>query len=398
MPSAASFTKCLALSALVAGAAALPTGAPKCQINPSVIGAAHSAPSPSAGYTLTASSATWSAGQKITVTVTGTTSEVVGVLMYATPEAADDAALAPNGSKSHLGVFNVPEGFRAQTADICAGAKVEQQALESTITHANPTPKGKSVTFEWTAPASGSTAITFNAAVASGGPGNPWMVVPIVTLQPAAATGGAPTPSTPAGPGSPAAVVTFTTGGIETSSPAPTGTAGEDKGSKKKCSKGKKHGKWNKHPMPKEGEMPMPKEGEMPMPKEGEMPMPKEGEMPMPKEGEMPMPMPKEGGEMPMPQVTAASAATETVAVEQAYPPSEPTATQQEPVAAPTYAAPEYPSAPAATEASAVVAASSTETASPDSTVLSGASSNRMTTAWVTLAGAAIASGFFLLA
>ncbi|KAJ3138449.1 hypothetical protein HDU90_001413 [Geranomyces variabilis] len=383
-----SFTKCLALSALVAGAAALPTGAPKCQINPAVIGEAHMTPSPDAGYTLSASSATWTAGQKITVTVTGTTHDVVGVLMYATPDAADDAALAPKGSKSHLGVFNVPNGFRAQTADICTGAGVQQQALESTITHANPTPKGKSVTFEWTAPTSGSGAITFNAAVASGAPGNPWMVVPIVTLQ--SAGGSAPTP---AGPGSPppsgSTMVTFTAGGIETQAPTTGGgstgsngsnggypSQGGSGGSGKKCKygkKGKKHGK-----------------------KHG-------GEM-MTESGAMPMPMPSATVAVEQAPATAAPEATAAPA----YPaptdaaPAYPSAAAPMPTdSAPAYPAPAYPmpEAPAAGSTDMPMVPAATNTASPDTTVLSGSSpAFNGKAAWITLAGAAAASGFFILA
>ncbi|KAJ3023726.1 hypothetical protein HKX48_001616 [Thoreauomyces humboldtii] len=199
---------------------ALPTGAPKCQINPSVISAAHNAPS-AAGYTLSADSTTWTAGQKVKVTLTGSQHHVIGVLMYATPGTTQDASLAPNGSKSHVGSFDVPTGFRVQTATICDAAKVVQDAPSSTITHMDPSDKGAAVTFVWTAPSTGSGSISFNAAITSGAPGNPWQVLDVLSLNAAGANGTVPT--VPAGT-VPAATSTSTT---------------KPKHHKKKC--GKKH-------------------------------------------------------------------------------------------------------------------------------------------------------------
>ncbi|KND00023.1 uncharacterized protein SPPG_04369 [Spizellomyces punctatus DAOM BR117] len=183
---------------LLSGSAlALPTGAPKCAINPAVITAAHQAPSPAAGYKISASAKSYTPGQPLTITIAGTTTPIAGTLLYATPGTQQDAGLAPNNGKEHVGVFKVPAGFRAQTATICDAAAIKNDAPESTITHANPTPKGNSVTFEWTAPATASGPISFNAAVAGGAPGAPWQVLDVLTLQSAGGNTGGNTTTTP---------------------------------------------------------------------------------------------------------------------------------------------------------------------------------------------------------
>ncbi|KAJ3190148.1 hypothetical protein HDU85_000439 [Gaertneriomyces sp. JEL0708] len=214
-----------ALVALFASSAtALPGGAPKCAINPAIISGAHKAPS-DAGFKISASAGSYTPGQPMKITVEGGANPIAGLLMYATPGAADDAAAAPNVAKQHVGVFNVPQGFRAQTADICNAAGIQNEGPESTITHAGGADKGNRVEFDWTAPAADVGPITINAAVTSGGPGSPWQVVPIVTLQGAGGAGaGAGT-----GTGAPIANGTHkckarqpaATGGV----PIPTGTA-----------------------------------------------------------------------------------------------------------------------------------------------------------------------------
>ncbi|KAI9105601.1 hypothetical protein DFS34DRAFT_19104 [Phlyctochytrium arcticum] len=194
MPSITSWVSTLFLLATAVNA--LPGGAPKCAINPAVITAAHGAPK-AAGYKIAASATSYTPGQKVEVKLTGT-SAIAGVLMYATAGAASDAAAAPNSSKKHVGKFDVANGFRAQTATICDAAGIVNDAPESTITHANPTPKGNEVTFSWTAPAADVGPITFNVAVASGSPGQPWQVLDIVTLN--GAGGAAPAPGGAANP------------------------------------------------------------------------------------------------------------------------------------------------------------------------------------------------------
>ncbi|TPX60281.1 hypothetical protein SpCBS45565_g07555 [Spizellomyces sp. 'palustris'] len=194
MRSAFSFIAAVLLSG---SALALPTGAPKCAINPAVISAAHQAPSPAAGYKISASAKSYTPGQPLTITIAGTTTPIAGTLLYATPGTQQDASLAPNNGKEHVGVFKVPTGFRAQTAAICDAATIKNEAPESTITHANPTPKGNSVAFEWTPPAAAVGPISFNAAVAAGAPGAPWQVLDVLTLQPSGG-GGGNTTTTPA--------------------------------------------------------------------------------------------------------------------------------------------------------------------------------------------------------
>ncbi|TPX57898.1 hypothetical protein PhCBS80983_g03502 [Powellomyces hirtus] len=371
MPSLARF---LSLSVLLAGAAhALPGGAPKCAINPGVISAAHSAPS-AAGFTLTSSSTTYTAGQKISVTIAGTTNQVAGVLMYATAGTESDAQLAPNSAKAHVGVFNVPTGFRAQTAAVCDGATIKNDAPESTITHANPSEKGQSVTFEWTAPAAASGPITFNAAVASGSPGKPWQVLDIVTLQPA---GGASPDAGGAAPSASVPAIAFPAGGIETVAIDANAPAATQPGMPKRKCKNKK----NKHDMPKETGMPMPE-----MPKETGMPKPEE-----PKDTGMPMPeMSKETVMPEMAKETAMPMPTDSPVVPVSYPAENKSDVE---IASGTAEA-----VPSATASEALPIVTETGGSAPTDVPIFSGSSPSTVARWASMAGVMVASGFFLLA
>ncbi|KAJ3189952.1 hypothetical protein HDU85_000240 [Gaertneriomyces sp. JEL0708] len=187
---------------------ALPNGAPKCAINQAVITDGHNAPSTGL-FTAALSANTYmlqskpetdhakllqTPGQKLTLTINGNNRPIFGLLMYATPGRAPDAPLAPNNVKQHVGVFSVPNGFRAQSAGPCNG--FTQDAAESTITHANPNGKGNSLTFDWTAPAGLIGPITFNIVATNGDDNQPWEILNAITID--AATGGgaeAPAPA-----------------------------------------------------------------------------------------------------------------------------------------------------------------------------------------------------------
>ncbi|KAI8826046.1 uncharacterized protein EV422DRAFT_575883 [Fimicolochytrium jonesii] len=223
MPSLSSF---LSLSVLLAGVAqALPTGAPKCAINQAAISAAHSDPS-AAGYTITTSASTYTPGAPLTFTIQGD-KNVVGVLMY----------VSAGEVSKHVGAFKVPENFRVQNADICTGAKIVNDAPESTITHANPTPKGTKVDFTWTAPAADQGPLTLHAVVASGGPGNPWQILDVVTLNSASGGSGSAPTTVEGGAASTAAPVPTSDIDVVTSDTSfPTGTI-EPSTPRRKCHK-----------------------------------------------------------------------------------------------------------------------------------------------------------------
>lgn len=101
---------------------ALPKGAPKCAINPAVITKGHEVAPSAVGYAIQASSQTYAPGQSLTVTIGGQ-KNWQGILMYATPGTQDDAKLAPNNIKQHVGVFTLPAGFRAQSAAPCQAGR-----------------------------------------------------------------------------------------------------------------------------------------------------------------------------------------------------------------------------------------------------------------------------------
>jgi Reeler domain len=159
---------------------ALPTGAPKCAINPVAIKAAHgSSPDPSLGYTL---SVTKSGTGTYNITVKSSAMKSFkGILMYIT---------SPSAPSKHLGKFTFDSRFRAATASVCAAANITGDLL-STFTHASPIDKTL-MTFVW----SGSAAeiagdLVVNAVIANlpstptgAKTGTPrWMVVNPVNVK-----------------------------------------------------------------------------------------------------------------------------------------------------------------------------------------------------------------------
>ncbi|KAI8912513.1 hypothetical protein EDD86DRAFT_112473 [Gorgonomyces haynaldii] len=120
---------------------ALPRGAPKCQINPTVIQRGHeSAPNPALGYTLTAIPGSTPNSLQVMIGNSGAQPAMTGLLMYIAP--------ASNPTK-HLGAFVMPPGFRAQSAAPCQAGNIQQNTLDATVTHANPSVKDLNVPFVW---------------------------------------------------------------------------------------------------------------------------------------------------------------------------------------------------------------------------------------------------------
>ncbi|TPX71242.1 hypothetical protein SpCBS45565_g01219 [Spizellomyces sp. 'palustris'] len=169
---------------------ALPRGAPKCAINPTVIANGHEVKNTQLNFGAQPSANTYTPGQQMTLTITGQRSWK-GLLMYATPGTQQDAALAPNNLKQHVGVFAIPKGFRPQTTSICQAAGITQDAPESTVTHADTSTKGTNLQFQWTAPNANVGPITFNLVIATDGEEAPWEILQAVTIQP---QGGATAP------------------------------------------------------------------------------------------------------------------------------------------------------------------------------------------------------------
>ncbi|KAH6570514.1 hypothetical protein BASA81_010504 [Batrachochytrium salamandrivorans] len=119
---------------------ALPSGAPKCAINATVIGAAHKkSDDPTLGYSVSiaASGASW----EITVTNSANRESFQGALMYVATD------MDP---KNHLGKFTFnKDEFRPQTKSICDAAKITGD-LDATITHSSAKKKPVGMKFMWT--------------------------------------------------------------------------------------------------------------------------------------------------------------------------------------------------------------------------------------------------------
>ncbi|KAI9105602.1 hypothetical protein DFS34DRAFT_588915 [Phlyctochytrium arcticum] len=201
MPSHTSYLAAAALL-LASAASALPSGVPLCVINPEVVAAAHGTPSFNGTYTLAASQQTYTPGQSLKVTISGKLS-ILGLLMYATPDTESDVAAADDSAPTHVGKFDLEDGFRAQNAELCKAADVINETPQSTITHANKDEKGANgkVTFTWTAPAEDIGPVAINALVSNGGPDVPWEILDVLVLEPAGA---------PADPKQPATLYAFT--------------------------------------------------------------------------------------------------------------------------------------------------------------------------------------------
>ncbi|KAI8915589.1 hypothetical protein EDD86DRAFT_196393 [Gorgonomyces haynaldii] len=120
--------------------AALPNGAPRCQINPQGIQQGHgSAPDQTLGYSITA--AKEGNGMKFSIANSAGLTSFKGALMYVA------SAAAP---KVHLGKFTNLDTtkFKFQDPNICQTAGV-QGAPEAVFTHANPSDKPLTTTFTW---------------------------------------------------------------------------------------------------------------------------------------------------------------------------------------------------------------------------------------------------------
>ncbi|KAI8924014.1 hypothetical protein BC831DRAFT_467979 [Entophlyctis helioformis] len=130
----------LAIAALASSVAALPTGAPKCAINATVIEAAHGiAPDASLGWDLSVTST--ATGWDVSVINTAGKKTYNGVLMYVVVE---------SDLKTHLGKFDIDTSlFRYTKPEVCAAANIKGP-VEATFTHANPKPKPVSTVFKFT--------------------------------------------------------------------------------------------------------------------------------------------------------------------------------------------------------------------------------------------------------
>ncbi|KAL2911728.1 hypothetical protein HK105_208785 [Polyrhizophydium stewartii] len=128
-------------AALLGSVLALPSGAPKCAINATVIAAAHGKqPDASLGYGVSVKM-TGDSVFEVRVTNSAGRKAFQGILMYVNPA---------DSPKTHLGKFDIDMSmFRFQTADICNAANIKG-ALEATFTHSSAAKKPiDSTVFKW---------------------------------------------------------------------------------------------------------------------------------------------------------------------------------------------------------------------------------------------------------
>ncbi|KAJ3409651.1 hypothetical protein HDV05_004309 [Chytridiales sp. JEL 0842] len=191
---------------------ALPNGAPRCAINPQVIQAEHGAPAQNAGFTITASSTTYTpGGPPIQITYQGP-AQIQGILSY---------VQANSNPNSHVGQFNLASSglpLRTQTPAICTTGNITNEAasagVTSTFTHSQPLRMSQrgGFTIQWTPPATNVGPVTLRGVMTEGSTNSRWMVMPDVALVPAGGSG-APTipgpvqvpPPPPSAPSAPAA-------------------------------------------------------------------------------------------------------------------------------------------------------------------------------------------------
>ncbi|KAJ3281120.1 hypothetical protein HDU76_009007, partial [Blyttiomyces sp. JEL0837] len=107
--------KILSLIALISVVSALPNGAPKCKINPSIIQNGHKTAASTVGYTFDMPATYTPGGPAVPITINGGQA-FKGILLYMTTGTTQDSTLAPNGVNAHVGTFVVNQGLRAQTA------------------------------------------------------------------------------------------------------------------------------------------------------------------------------------------------------------------------------------------------------------------------------------------
>ncbi|KAJ3219093.1 hypothetical protein HDU67_002749 [Dinochytrium kinnereticum] len=194
------FTAILASIALLpAIVMALPSGAPRCAINPAAIGAAHKKIE-DLKYTIVPSAATYTPGGPPLTFEIKDGPAFKGILAYVTPGSDQDSLLETKSTK-HVGVFVIgaDSGMRAQTASVCSAAKIENEGPESTITHSAPFPEGKFPTsLSWKPPATDVGVVTVNVAIATNSPSTGVMTF-VKAIQINSAGGGGAVNNSPGG-------------------------------------------------------------------------------------------------------------------------------------------------------------------------------------------------------
>ncbi|KAJ3312217.1 hypothetical protein HDU76_002921 [Blyttiomyces sp. JEL0837] len=174
------------LALLTVASHALPTGAPKCKINPQIIQTGHGINASNVGYTFDMPAYT-PGGPAVPITINGGQA-FKGILLYMTPGTTQDSTLAPNGVNAHVGTFMVNPGLRPQSASSCQAMTVMNDAPESTLTHAIPLLANTPYTLMWTPPAMDVGPVTMNAVISVGSKNSPWQVVPSKQMTSTAAT------------------------------------------------------------------------------------------------------------------------------------------------------------------------------------------------------------------
>jgi hypothetical protein len=148
----------VAVLALAAGyglvAEARPDGSTVCQMTPEIMdrmakNGAMGPMNPRLAVALSAPAATYTAGgAAMDITVTSGAS-IQGILMW-----------AENSAGSHVGSITAPAGFKALNIPAC-----KNEGPTSSVTHADPKPKGTTMKFSWTPPKAGQGTLTVKALV-----------------------------------------------------------------------------------------------------------------------------------------------------------------------------------------------------------------------------------------
>ncbi|KAI9206661.1 reeler domain-containing protein [Polychytrium aggregatum] len=174
--------------ASVASTFAYPTGAGTCNADATAIHYGMGFTQNPSGFSLSASSAVYTPGTPLTITVQGS-GTFKGVLLYAT---LDDGT-------TRVGTWQIDSGFRSMPE--CTGSDPA-----ASITHSNPNVKNAGTTFTWNPPASASGNVHFQGAIV---PDMPYFdIFASVVLAPAA-------------PPAPVVTTTTTVAAASSSSPAP---------------------------------------------------------------------------------------------------------------------------------------------------------------------------------
>ncbi|KAI9334826.1 hypothetical protein DFJ73DRAFT_962888 [Zopfochytrium polystomum] len=180
--------------------AALPTGAPRCKINVTVITMGHEIGMAQLGFSIVAPATyTPGAAAPLAIQVAGLSNFARGgILTYV--KQVNNPNAATGFSETHVGKFDIAtNGLRPQTVPSCQLGTVMNEAPESTVTHAAPVPATNIQTLMWTPPAADAGPVQVNMVISTGSEETPTRSKP-ATATPTPAPAPAPAPVTAPAP------------------------------------------------------------------------------------------------------------------------------------------------------------------------------------------------------